>query len=172
VRIGVLEDRIAKLEEALLALLKEKGEIAEKEKEQPQPPTPNGPELSDEEKILPENWARRFQWRQKNPAKEGEDYIEINSPNQQAENNGKSWFALVHDEDAKGTPERILIRNQKIQVHLRGTPGLETFEEVRLNLNSIEISSPFSPLFHHIESVKKEIEADPTSTPIDKADSM
>jgi hypothetical protein len=129
------------------------------------------PELSDEEKCLPENWAKRFQWRRKNQAREGEEYLEIDSPNQDADATNKAWVSLVHDEDVKGSPERILIRNSKIQALLREAPGLETFEEVKLNLNSIEISSPFSPLFHHIESVVEAMKKDIWASPADRADS-
>lgn len=166
----------------MLLLLKEKGELLEKGKEndkekdreegdtKAKEEKPTGPELTDEEKVSPQNWATRFQWRRKNLAKEGEDYIEIDSPNQEADPNNKSC-ALVHDEDGKGSPERILVRNQKIQQHLRGAPGLETFEEVRLNLNSIEISSPFSPLFHHIDSVVEAMKKDESATAMDMADS-
>lgn len=78
---------------------------------------------------------------------------------------------MVHDEDAKGSPERILIRNSKIQAHLRAMPGLETFGEVKLNLSSIEISSPFSPLFHHMESVVEAMGRDEHATSADMADS-
>lgn len=168
----------------MLALLKEKEEKVEKEKNAKDQNgkdkkeesveakvVSTGPELNDEEKCLPENWTRRWQWRRKNNAKQGEEYIEIGSPNQGVYTTSRDWVSLIHDEDVNGTPARILIRHPKIQARLRDIDNFATFEEVRLNLDSIEISRPFSPLFHHLESVKKEIEADPTFTPADKADS-
>lgn len=170
-RIAVLEDRIKKLETALLTLLKEKEEAIVKAKEEiPLEEKPKEPELTDEEKCRPENWVKRFQWRRKAEAKDGDEYLEIDSPDTNAEPNVKGWVALVHDEDAKGSPERILIRNSKIQTYLRGMPGIETFGEIKLNLNSIEISSPFSPLFHHMESVIADISKDENATDADMAD--
>lgn len=145
------------MEKALQALLKEKEEVAGKEKEkakaEEEAKKPTTPELNEEEKLDPKNWTRRFQWRRPNPSREGEEYIVIESPDQENESRESKQASLVHDEDMKGAPERILIRNPKIQSKLRDLPGLETFEEVRFNLNSIEINTPFSPLFHYIETV-------------------
>jgi len=141
----------------LQTLLKEKEEAVNNEKtkteEDAKRENDDAPELSEEEKLDPKNWTRRFQWRQPNPSREGEEYIVIKSPDQSAEDRESKQASLVHDEDVKGAPERILIRNPKIQSKLRDLPGLETFEEVRFNLNSIEINTPFSPLFHYIETV-------------------
>lgn len=78
---------------------------------------------------------------------------------------------MVHDEDAKGSPERILIRNSKIQAHMRAIRGLETFGEVKLNMSSIEISSPFSPLFHHMDAIDLAMREDEQATSADLADS-
>jgi hypothetical protein len=171
VKIGVLEYRIERLEAALQALLKEKEQEAETTDEEKNEEKQSAPELTDEEKCLPENWAQRFQWRRKNQAREGEEYLEIESRSQDADPTSKSWISLIHDEDIRGAPTRILIRNPKIQAHLRARSGLETFEEVKLNLNSIEISSPFSPLFHHIDAVIEAVDKDEGATAMDKADS-
>ena len=157
----MLEDRIEILEKALQALLKEKEEVAEKDKEKEKEKAnaedaakkETIPELSEDEKLDKKNWTRRFQWRRPNPSREGEEYIVIETPDQENESGESKQASLVHDEDIKGAPERILIRNPKIQSKLRDLPGLETFEEVRFNLNSIEINTPFSPLFHYIETV-------------------
>lgn len=152
----------------MLALFKEKEEKVEKEKSAKgqsgkdeieesvaAKAVSTGPELDDEERCLPENWTHRWQWLRKNNTNQGEEYIEISSPNQGVDIASRDRVSLVHDEDANGTPARILIRNPKIQAHLRDIDNFATFDEVRLNLDSIEISSPFSPLFHHLESVKK-----------------
>lgn len=143
------------MEKALQTLLNEKEEAAEKEKDKPakeeDTKKETTPELSEEEKLSKKNWARRFQWRRPNTAREGEEYIVIDSRDQEADSRDQA--SLVHDADLQGAPDRILIRNQKIQTKLREVPGLETFEEVRFNLNSIEIKTPFSPLFHYIETV-------------------
>ncbi|KAI9745900.1 MAG: hypothetical protein M1818_000581 [Claussenomyces sp. TS43310] len=171
-KVKALEDRIVALEAALKSLLEDaKPKVAEShEKDTPSEAKDAKPILTDEESCLPRNWTRRFQWRRENNTRNGEEYFVIESPYQDTDRIDKSQISLVHDEDLRGAPERVLIKSFKIQSKLREIPGIETFEEVRLNLNSVEIHSPFSPLFHYIEQLKKAVDSDETSTVFDKAD--
>lgn len=175
-RVIKLESRIEQLEKALQALVIKNGKTEDEKDEKTDKPD-NAPKaatihMSEEEKYLPSNWAVRFQWRRRNLSREGEEYIVIPSPGQEADDANKSFVPLVQDEDVKGAPERILIRNQRIQNKFRDLPGIETYEELRLNLNSIEISSPFSPLFHYIEIIAEQIKEDKAASVDDTADSM